>query len=656
MKRISLVLLVFCFLGLEAQAQAFVHASGRYIVDGDGNPALQRGMGLGGWLVPEGYMLQDPGFGSPTSIWEQIVDVVGEAGAEAFYAAYHANYVTREDIHELAEWGFDHVRMPFHYNMFSPYRGVWNEWGFEVTDSLIAWCSEVGMHVVLDMHCAPGGQNGGNISDSDGTARFWLADSNRAHAIEIWDAIAQRYVDEEWIGGYDLLNEPVLPNGVTAQDLRSYYVTLRNVIRASDNNHIIFIEGNWYATDFAGLTPPFDVNMSYSFHKYWSTNDQASIQSYINMRGQTNVPLWMSESGENSNTWFYDAINLFETHDIGWCWWTTKKVSTITSPYSVQRPAGYDQLLNYWGGSGPKPNAMAAQTILMALADNLRTENCRFLPGVVASWFSPTFGTSNTPYKDLNIPGNILVADYDIGAQGVASYDNVYQTVHWDDYTAWNSGYQYRNDGVDIEQTASGVPTVGWTEAGEWMLYTIHAPQGGIYSLDMEFASPSTSGRVDLYLDGELLTHIMDTPITGGWQTFEALHIEDLNIPSGTHELKLQIVVAGFNLKSMLFNLDSADTEPGLPRDFRLGQNYPNPFNGDTTIPIQLLASVSPVLEVVDILGRVVYTLSINDGIGPQNVEWNGETDSGQRIPSGVYAYRLTDGQQQQVKKMVYIQ
>ncbi len=653
MKRISLTLLILVFMSLELNA--FLHAEGRAIVDANGDPALMRGMGLGGWLVPEGYMLHTPGMGSPTAIRAQIVDVIGEAGADQFYDAYIANYVTRVDIHELAGWGFDHVRLPFHYKMYSPARGVWAEWGFALTDSLIQWCSEVNMHVVLDMHAAPGGQNGGPISDSDGTARFWLEDSNKAHAIEIWEALAMRYVDEPWVGGYDLLNEPVLPAGVTANDFRSWYVNATNVIRNIDQNHILFIEGNWYATDFYGLTPPWDVNMSYSFHKYWSTNNQASIQSYINMRGQTNVPLWMSETGENSNTWFHDAVQLFEAHDIGWCWWTTKKVDTITSPYSVKRPAGYDQLLAYWGGSGPKPPAVFCMTVLMQLAENLRSENCIPRPGVVASLFSPDFNETPQPYKNLTLPGTVWTADYDIGAQGVAYYDNVYQTVQWDNYTAWNNGFQYRNDGVDIELSPSGVPSVGWAESGEWLKYTINAVQGGIYSMDMEFASTSHSGRLILYLDGELLADISDTPITGGWQTWESKHIDNLAISRGSHMLKLQIVEEGFNMRSMIFHLDSADTKPVTPNDFSLGNNYPNPFNRSTKIPIEQLAGLRPTLEIMDIMGRLVYSETLPERIGAYDHVYHGETLDGGGLNAGVYFYRIRGQDNKLAKKMLYL-
>ena len=650
MKKINILLLL---LVLVVPLKAFVHSEGHYMVDADGNLALMKGMGLGGWLVPEGYMLHTISQ-SPTTIRNDIVDVVGEAGAEQFYTAYHENYVTREDIAELAEWGFDHVRMPFHYNMFSPYRGVWSEWGFEVTDSLIAWCSDVGMHVVLDMHCAPGGQNAGPISDSDGTARLWLADSNKAHTIEIWEAIAQRYVNEPWVGGYDLLNEPVLHEGVTAQEFRSLYVSIRNVIRAVDNNHMLFIEGNWYATDFTGLTPPFDINMAYSFHKYWSVNDRNSIQSYLNMRGAHNVPLWMSETGENSNMWFHDAVQLFEDNNIGWCWWTTKKFETITSPYSAPLPANWDVLRNYWQGTGAQPAAQTAQAILMEFADNLKTENCHYSPGVVASWFSPEFASQNLPLKEHAIPGTILAADYDIGAQSVAYQDDVYETVHWDNYTAWNNGHQYRNDGVDIEISPSGVPNVGWATAGEWMKYTFTAEYGGIYDLSLECASTSYSGQLRLFLDGVVLTTINSTPITGSWTTYEELIIEDLDIPIGEHELMLQILQSGPNLRSMIFTLDSAYAFPEIPNTFTLDQNYPNPFNSGTTIPVSTQTEGPLEVEILDILGRQVKTFEVDQHSTP-NIKWDGINVDGQYVPAGVYLYRASVADEQLVRKMIYL-
>ncbi len=185
------------------------------ITDPSGEPVVLRGVGLGGWLVPEGYMLHisAPDGGSPTSIRRQIVDLIGEDGADTFFRLYRENYVEEKDIAQIAAWGYDHVRLPFHYkDVWDPDTETIREEGFALFDTFLEWCRTYGLEVILDMHAAPGAQNAGNISDSDGTARLWTEpDPYQDWTVEIWTAIAERYADETLIIGYDLLNEPVLP-------------------------------------------------------------------------------------------------------------------------------------------------------------------------------------------------------------------------------------------------------------------------------------------------------------------------------------------------------------------------------------------------------------------------------------------------------------
>jgi hypothetical protein len=92
------------------------------------------------------------------------------------------------------------------------------------------------------------------------------------------------------------------------------------------------------------------------------------------------------------------------------------------------------------------------------------------------------------------------------------------------------------------------------------------------------------------------------------------------------------------------------------PRKVALNQNYPNPFNPTTTITFNLPHSGATSLVVYDVRGRLVRTLI--DGVlqaGPQNLEWDGRNNSGQRVASGVYLYRLTFGNNVQQKKMVLL-
>ncbi|MCK4446342.1 MAG: glycoside hydrolase family 5, partial [Candidatus Marinimicrobia bacterium] len=141
MKKLLWMLLVVILFFIQ-YSFAYLHTQGKEIVDSNGNPVLLRGIGLGGWLVPEGYMLHIPGYGSPTSIRNRIVDLIGEADTEQFYEIYRANYVNEEDIILIAEWGFNSIRLPFNYRLLSPedQPGVFLEEGFQVIDSLLIWC------------------------------------------------------------------------------------------------------------------------------------------------------------------------------------------------------------------------------------------------------------------------------------------------------------------------------------------------------------------------------------------------------------------------------------------------------------------------------------------------------------------------------------
>ncbi len=80
-----------------------------------------------------------------------------------------------------------------------------------------------------------------------------------------------------WIGGYDLINETnwPFPEGNNSQ-MKSLFQRITDSIRVVDQNHFIYIEGNGFANDFSGLTPPWDPNMAYSFHKYWTYNNANS--------------------------------------------------------------------------------------------------------------------------------------------------------------------------------------------------------------------------------------------------------------------------------------------------------------------------------------------------------------------------------------------
>ncbi len=683
---ITAAIVLLCAVPLIAHAQGYLHSSGIYIADGNNSQIMLRGMGLGGWLVPEGYMLQTSGFAnSPTAFRTVVTNLVGSANADQFFTLYRQKYVQRKDIDSLARWGFNSVRLPMHFNLLSSAPGVYLEPGFATVDSLLSWCETNQIYLILDLHCAPGGQNDGNISDYQGFPSLWDSQDFQTWTTQLWKTLAERYATKRWIGGYDLLNETAwsFPSG--NKPLRDLLVRITDSIRTVDKNHMIFAEGNWYATDFSALAPAWDTNMAWSFHKYWNVNDYSAFQSYLSLRASTNTPLWMGESGENSNQWFSDAVQLLEAYHIGWSWWTLKKIESISCPLSVKKHPSYDALLKYWNGQGSQPTVAAAVNALTSQALLLDAELCVPRPDFRHALFTMPFSQTRTPWGSNDLPGVLYTVNYDMGRNGSAYLDNDFQNTGGVNGPAYNSGWAYRNDGVDVEACTDALSNgfdVGWSNPGEFLAFTVTVQTTGTYSLKTRVASGGSGGSFKLSFDGADITPAVTVPGTGGWQSWQTVSASPLSLSSGRHDLKLHFLSTNVNINRLEFTLIAAgvDEQTTMPAGFRLAQNYPNPFNPVTTIgfrvpggekgPGSTSMDNSPStfdnrlgsgdwgresrwvkLAVYDILGREVAVL-VNEKKEPG--EYSVQFDGSSR-GSGIYYYRLEAGGSVAAKAMVLL-
>ncbi len=111
------------------------------------------------------------------------------------------------------------------------------------------------------------------------------------------------------------------------------------------------------------------------------------------------------------------------------------------------------------------------------------------------------------------------------------------------------------------------------------------------------------------------------------------------------------------------------DIAGNVPKDFELYQNYPNPFNPTTTIKYSIAPPNLPFqrnpygkrealvqLKIYDILGNEVATLVNEDNpAGSYEVTWNGTNNSGQKVASGTYIYRIMAGNFVESKKMILL-
>jgi hypothetical protein len=257
------------------------------------------------------------------------------------------------------------------------------------------------------------------------------------------------------------------------------------------------------------------------------------------------MPLWLGETGENSNEWFREVVCWCERFNIGWAWWPWKKLTSISGPVTVQRPEGYQRILDYWKKGGPRPSTNEAMASLMALAEASRIDHCTLHPDVFDALIRPETQGSTLPFKPHPIPGIVPAAEYDLGRRGEAYFDAT--TTN-----AFNAGHAFRNESVDIQTSTDSPPSngfnVGWTEAGEWMKYTVSPTSPGPYRVAARVATTGDGGTFRLEVNGMPATGDIRVSDTGGWQKWQTLPLGVVTNAAPITSFKIVILSGNFNI------------------------------------------------------------------------------------------------------------
>ena len=358
-------LIVFCVLIVSCEKSTkslstqkvnsigFIKTSGSKLIDEQRNSVILKGINIGNWLVPEGYMFKMSQVNSPRKIDELLYELIGPDSLKVFWDGFLKNYITQDDIKYLKRIGCNHIRLPFHYKLFTDdlYMGDRNA-GFKYFDRIVDWCKQEQLYILFDMHCAPGGQTGDNIDDSYGYPFLFKSQSSQDLITNIWVKIAQRYKGESIVLGYDIMNEPIAHYFENDLDdlnpkLALLYKRIISEIRQVDNQHIIFLNGSIWSGNFDVFKELIDDNIVYEFHKYWFEVNQGSIQNYLDFRDEHNVPIYIGETGENTDEWVNDFRILLDANEIGWCFWPYKKMNNSRGIMKFQEPEDYHLISNY---------------------------------------------------------------------------------------------------------------------------------------------------------------------------------------------------------------------------------------------------------------------------------------------------------------------
>ena len=340
----------------------YLKTKGVKIVDSQGKAVYLNGVNFGGWLMMEAYFMLAPN--KPAHQFKnEFKDRLGARALKEFENGFEGNFIREDDLRNIARMGFNCIRLPFNHRLVEKKPYQYDQEGLKIIDRVFQWAKKYKIWIILDLHAAWGSQNHDWHSDSDGRALLWSSREYQKWTFALWEFLADRYKDTEYLAGYDLLNESVIDD---ARLLNRFYHELIKHIRCSDKKHILFIEGNKWATDLQCLDKFNDNNYALSIHfytpiqmtfnyvphlKYPSKAKgyvynkkmmKEHLATYQKLSKEHQAPVFVGEFGVNyrenhcgEGDWLKDILSCFNQFGFHWTYWTYKAIKNGCFPDGV---------------------------------------------------------------------------------------------------------------------------------------------------------------------------------------------------------------------------------------------------------------------------------------------------------------------------------
>lgn len=392
-----------------------VQASGKSLYDANGNHLVLRGINAGQILLQEGWMSPfslepsknedgsyvkdaDNNIQYPEFTEEEFREGIksnpnlNTYDMEELMKIYWDAFFTEEDFRIIKEdLQMNTIRLPFYYlNVLNEDLTLKEEEeAFAYLDWFIAEAAENELYVVLDLHGAPGSQNGFEHSGrKDRVAGLWTSEENVAATVALWDYVSMHYTETKpelgkWIATYDILNEPTYEyNTKTTPECWEVFDQIYDVIRANGDEHVVTMEGCW---DFAKLPDPADYgweNVQYEYHWYnwWSSIlPNELLYAYYDLHNigrDYDVPVYIGEFTlfEDKEAWA-DSLALLDQRNYSWTIWNYK--STVTGWWTTSWGVYTCQLKAITENEDLKCNiATCTYEEYLETCEKVKTENC----------------------------------------------------------------------------------------------------------------------------------------------------------------------------------------------------------------------------------------------------------------------------------------
>ncbi|GAX20632.1 hypothetical protein FisN_32Hh014 [Fistulifera solaris] len=543
------------FTESETDPTGFVRAYEQIVVDPDGFAVQFKGISLGGWMVQEpNMMLADEFAKSPGVYHQKLKSIVGGDNHAKFKQRWLANFVSRQDIKEMKSIGFNLVRVPMHYELFTlsvedePIRGLtsWVGTGFKLLDDLLSWCSEEGVYVMLDLQAAPGGQSREMSITDYNASRPALFESpdNQYKALVLWQALAYRYSENPWIAGYELLSAVnwTFSNDTNATcweednaELKSFYMQAIDAIRAVDQNHMIVINGNCGGSHHTGLWPMDDQNVVLGFQDEGEANFTDQLVRFTNYSESYNVPLFF-KPGSYDVTWNAEAVEELEETQTSWSWWTWKMLDSSASAFSVSATDLYKDLMDHLAAATPSVSTDVFAEVLALNATTNTNSTFKAEDGVLALMSLANNTNLTLCTRNPSFLGSLL--------GGGGSGCDTAALIYVDPTQPSRVG---RDEYCLLQQ-------VGVTEEGSWLnqgdsaSYKVEVGSTGTYEFLFKVSSMDGSGGLELLSNGVSLTRIDTLPLTTRRDEWTYVYA-NAPLTQGTQQLEIVSTEAGWTME-----------------------------------------------------------------------------------------------------------
>ncbi|KAI3860382.1 hypothetical protein MKW92_005927 [Papaver armeniacum] len=291
--------------------------------------------------------------GGPLKGEYQLCNGHGPQKAKQVLTEHRNSYITREDFGYLSKHGINTVRIPVGWwitkdpNPPAPYVGG----GLAALDNAFRWAHEFGLKCIIDLHAAPGSQNGMDHSSSRDGSIDWLISDNIQRSLEAIEFLASRYGYDPALLGIELLNESHSPE-VPLDKLLKYYNDGYDIVRKHSSAYVIMSQvigpgdpADIYKANTGKSKVVLDMhyyNLYDSYFENISTQENIDFlyrnrKSQMDSLNAADGPLvfigeWVNEFGRGGSTEDYRnfgraQLDVYGSASFGWAYWSFKNVN-----------------------------------------------------------------------------------------------------------------------------------------------------------------------------------------------------------------------------------------------------------------------------------------------------------------------------------------